>query len=137
MGELVRVGDPADGLDEAVGELDRHDRGDAALVVEEHEAGLAVELGRHDGSADFRDLREHAGHQLRDALASVDRPRPGGRLAAAVAVHEDVRGEQFDQRVRVTELCRGEEPLRELVALFARGFEPGSSLVDVPARANV
>ena len=37
-------------------------------------------------------------HQLRDALAPVDRLRPGGRLAAAVAVHDDVGGEQLDQR---------------------------------------
>src|SRR6266516_8015152 len=131
VGELVRVGDPADGLDYAVDDLERHDRGDAALLVHEHHAGLPVELGRRQRPAEPRGLRERADHQLRDALAPVDRLRPGRRLAAAVAVHDDVRGEQLDQRVRVAELRRGEEPPRELVALLARGFEPRPSLVDV------
>ena len=72
-----------------------------------------------------------------DALASVDRLRPGRRLAAAVAVDDDVGRQHLLERSEVSTFGRGEEALDELVTLLPRGFEPRPALVDVPPRTDV
>jgi hypothetical protein len=55
--------------------------------------------------------------------------RPG--LAAAVAHHDHVRGEQFKQAGHVAALGGGEEPAGHLVLLRAGGLEARLALIDV------
>ena len=76
------------------------------------------------------------------AISFATRSRPSigcgqrRRLAAAVAVDDDVGGEQLLERREVAVLGRGEEALGELVAMLPRGLEARPALVDVPSRAD-
>ena len=49
----------------------------------------------------------------------MQRLAPGLGLAAAIANHDDVGGEEFEQAVQVTAAGRLEEPAGHLVALLA------------------
>ena len=55
----------------------------------------------------------------------------GQAFAAAVADHDDVGRQEVQQATQVAALDRVEEPAGHLVALLARGLEPGLALVDV------
>ena len=89
----------------------------APVRVVEHRARLAVDLVQLHRDAQPRSCAARAPRQAADAVAADDRARPGRTLAAAVAVHDDIGGEQLDQAVHVAVVDGLEEALGELVAL--------------------
>ncbi len=130
VAQLVGVNDGADRLHDAVGDVEREDVDDPLLGVEQDRAGLAVHLVQLDADAQAGELASPAGEEAADTVAADDRARPGRRLAAAVAVDDDIRGEHVDQRLDVAVLDGGEEALRESLSLLARRLEARLLLLD-------
>src|SRR6266542_2958320 len=91
VAQLVGVNDGADRLHDAVGDVEREDVDDPLLGVEQDRAGLAVHLVQLDADAQAGELASPAGEEAADTVAADDRARPGRRLAAAVAVDDDIR----------------------------------------------
>ena len=119
MLELVRVDHGADRLHPAVGDVDREDAGHPALWVVGHRAGLAVDQGRHGVAAHLLRPAEQPEQEPGDPFRPVERLAQGLALAATVADHDDVGGEEFEQAVEVTAARGVEEAAGHLVALLA------------------
>jgi hypothetical protein len=123
--ELVGVDHGPDRLHHAIGDVQGQDVDHEAFGVVGHQAGLAVDPGRLAAGAQVlgpaRDAQHEAGYQL----GPVERPscRPG--LTAAVADHDHVGREEFEQAGQVAARRGGEEPARHLRALLPRGVEAG------------
>jgi hypothetical protein len=135
MAELLGIDDRADGLDEAIGDLDRNDIDQAAVRVEEHRARLAVYLGSPHAQAELPRLPADAGQELRDAVAAEDRARPRRGLAAAVAVDGCIGGDELDQALEVALADGRKEAVGERLALQLGGLEARLLLPNVAARA--
>ena len=136
MVELVGVDHRPDRLHHAVGDVEGEDVDDAVLGVVGDRPRLVVDPGQLEPGTHLRRPAGQPEHEPRDLLRSVERlgRRPG--LAAAVANHDHVRGEQFEQPGQVAAAGRGEEPAGHLVTLLAGGLEAGLALVDVVAGAG-
>jgi hypothetical protein len=131
MLELVGVDHGAHRLHQAVGDVERQHAGHPAFGVVHHRARLAVDEGRHAVGTLFLRTAEQPEQEPGDPFRPVGRLAPGQALAAAVADHDHVGGEELQQAVEITATGRVEEPARDLVALLARGLEPWLALVDV------
>ena len=136
MVQLVGVDDGPDRLHPAVGDVEGEDVDHAAFAIVGDPAGLAVHPGRLDADAHLRGPPVQPEHEPGHVLGPGQRPggRPG--LAAAVAHHDHVGGEQFEQAGQVAAAGRVEEPASHLVTLLAGGLEarpgaPGPALVHV------
>src|SRR5215475_15032970 len=135
MPKLVGVDHRTDRLDPPVEYVEREGAERLAVPVAEDRARLAVHLVRLHYTADPNERRddrgEHPGHLLcaHDGL-------PLRSLAAAIADHVNVGGEQLPQPVDVPFPEGSEEPLGELLALPAVGLEPGPARVHVTAGAH-
>jgi len=94
MLELVGVDHGADRLHLTVGDIEREDARHPAFDVVDHRAGLAVDQGRHGVGP----LLLRPAVQPEDEPADPFRPvhglEQGLALAAAVADHDHIRGEQ-------------------------------------------
>jgi hypothetical protein len=134
--KLVRVEDRPDRLYEAVGDVERDHVDDPLLRVEHEGTGLAIHLVRLQRYPELHDLASEAGEDRADAIAAEDRPWERRHLAAAVAVHGDVRSEQLYQRIDVTVLEGREEARGEPLLFLPRGFEPRLLLIDPAARSR-
>ena len=119
MLELVGVDHGADRLHLAVGDVDSEHAGHAALRIVGHRARLAVDQGRHGVGAVPLRAAEQPEQEPGHSFGPVQRLAPGPALAAAVADHDHVGGEELEQPVQVTAADRLEEPARHLVALLA------------------
>jgi hypothetical protein len=129
--ELVGVDHGADRLHQAVGDIEREDAGHPALGVVGHRARLAVDQGQHTVAAVVLRPAEQPEHEPGDPFRPVQRLTQRLALAAAVSDRDDVGGEEFEQRVEVAAAHGVKEAAGHLVALLARGVEPGLALVDV------
>ncbi len=121
------------GLHEPVGAVEPHHVRQKPRRVEEHRAGLPVDLRPAHRHAELAPLEADAGHQPADPVAADDRPAPRRHPTAAVAEDDRVGREQLDQPIEVAVARRPEEPVGELVPLLARRLEPGLVLCHVPA----
>src|SRR5260370_11150420 len=135
MLELVRVDHGADGLHRAVGDAEREDADHPAFGVVGYDAGLAVDQGRHAVGALLLRPAVQPLYEPGDPLRPVQRLAQGLALAATVADHDHVGGEEFEQAVEVTAVCRVEEPAGHLLALLAGGPQAGASPLAVGAGA--
>ena len=136
MLELVGVAHGADRLHHAVGDVDGEDPSHPTPGVVGHHAGLAVDQGRNGVGALLLGPAEQPEQESGDPYRPVHRLAYGRALAAAVADHDHVGGEQVQQAAQVTAADRVEEPAGHLVALLAGGLEPGLALLDVVAGAG-
>jgi len=117
--ELVGVDHGADRLDLAVGDVEREHAGHPAFCVVDHRAWLAVDHGRHGVRALLADAAEQPEEEPGDPVRPVHGLAPGLALAAAVADHDDVGGQEVQQAVEVAAVDCVEEPAGHLVALLA------------------
>ena len=120
----------------AVGDVERKDGDELSLAVEEQRARLTVDLRASERGADHDHLAAEAEQKSGDVVAAVDRPAPGRAFAAAVAVDDDVVGQQPDEAVGVAVLDCVEEAVGEALPLLARGLEPRPPIVHVVPRAH-
>jgi hypothetical protein len=119
MLELVGVDHGADRLHQTVGDVEREDAGHPAFGVVDHRARLAVDQGGHAvGAVPFRPA-EQPDQEPGDPLRPVRRLAPRLALAAAVADHDHVGGEEFEQPAQITAADRVEEAAGHLIALLA------------------
>lgn len=131
MLQLVGVDHGPDGLHLAVGDVEGEDVDHTALGVVGDRAGLTVDPTKLAVAAHLLPAAEQPEHEPGHPF------RPGHRLgqrrglAAAVADHDYVGGEQFEQAGQVAAVGRGEEPAGHLAAHLAGGLEAGLALVDV------
>ena len=125
MLELVGVDHGPDRLDQAVGNVERQDADHAAFHVVEHRARLAVDQGRYAVGALLLGAAELPTQEPGDLFRTVGRLAPSLCLAAAIANHDHVRGEDLEQPAQVTTADRVEEPAGHLVTLLARGLKRG------------
>ena len=95
MLELVGVDHGADRLHHAVGDVEGEDAGHPALGVVGHRPGLAVDQGRHAVRAFLLRPAEQPEHEPGDPLRPVQRLAQGLALAATVADHDHVGGEEL------------------------------------------
>ena len=131
MLKLVRVDHGADRLYQAVGDVERYDAGHPACGVVDHRARLAVDQGWLPVRAVLLAPAEQSEDEPGDPVRPVQRLTPGLALAAAVADHDHVGGEQGQQCAQVAAARGVEETAGDLVALLAGGVEAGFALVDV------
>jgi hypothetical protein len=117
--ELVGVDYGAHHLHQAVGDVDGEDAGHPPLGVVDHRAGLAVDQGRNSVGAFFVRPAEQPEQEPGDPFGPVRGLAQGQALAATVADHDHVGGQQFEQPVDVTAAYGVEEPAGHLVALLA------------------
>jgi len=129
--ELVGIDHGAYRLDLAVGDIEGEHGRHPAFGIVGHRAGLAVDHGRHAVGALILRPAEQPEQEPGDPLPSVSRVEQGLALAAAVAHHDHVRGEQLKQAVQVTATRRLEEPAGHLVTLLPGGLEARPALVYV------
>jgi hypothetical protein len=131
MAQLVGVDDGPDRLDQAVGDVQDEHVDHAALGVVGDPAGLAVHPGRLDVDAHLRGPAVQPEHEPDHLFGPGQRlgDRPG--LAAAVAHHDHIRGDQLEQAGHVAALGGGEEPAGDLILLLAGGLEARLALIDV------
>jgi hypothetical protein len=134
--ELVGVDHGADRLHHAVGDVECEDTGHPAFGVVGHRARLAVDQGRHNVTAVVLRPAEQPQQEPGDPFRSVQRLAQRLALAAAVSDRDHVGGEEFEERVEVAATHGVEEAAGHLVALLARGVEPGLAFVDVVAGAG-
>jgi hypothetical protein len=92
--ELVRVDHRADRLYQAVGDVERYHACHPACGVVDHRARLAVDQGGLPVRTILLGATEQPEDEPGDAVRPVQRLTPGQALAAAVADHDDVGGEQ-------------------------------------------
>src|SRR6266699_5629395 len=131
MVQLVGVDDGPDRLHQAVGDVQYEYVDHAALAIVGDPARLAVDPGWLDVDAHLRGPAVQPEHEP-DHLFGPDQrlgDRPG--LAAAVADHDHVRREQFEQAGHVAAFGGGEKPAGHLLALLAGGVEARLAVVDV------
>jgi hypothetical protein len=119
VAELVRVHDRADGLHEAVGDVERDDGDEPPVWGQEAGPRLLVDLDTLCRQAGALPLLDPSCEHPPDVLAPEDRTWDRRRLAAPVAVEDDVWGKQFGDCLGVAHCDGGEEAARELVALLA------------------
>ena len=119
MLELVGVDHGANRLYLAVGDVEREDAGHPAFGVVDHRSWLAVDQGRHAVRALHVDAAEQPDQEAGDPFRPVRGLAPGQALAAAVADHDDVGGQEVQQAVEVAAVDCVEEPAGHLVALLA------------------
>ena len=119
MLELVGVDYRADRFDLAVGDVESEDAAHPAFGVVGHRTRLAVDQGRLGVGPILLCPAEQPEQEPGDPFRPVQRLAQGLALAAAVADHDHVGGEEFEQPVEVTAAGRLEEPARHLVALLA------------------
>jgi len=134
--ELVGVDHRANRLHQAVSDVERKDAGHPAVGVVGHRAWLAVDQGRHAAGTLLLRPAGQPEQEPGDPLRPVQRFAPGLALAATVADHDYVGGEEFEQAVKVTAAHRVEEPAGHLLALLARGLEARLALVHVTPGAG-
>ena len=131
MLELVGVDHGTHRLHHAVGDVEREDTGHPAFGVVDHRARLAVDQSRLGVRALLVRPAEQPEQEPGDPFRPVRGLARGQALAAAVADHDDVGRQEVQQAIEVAALDRVEEPPGHLVALLARGLEPGLALVDM------
>ena len=131
MLELVGVDHGADRLHQAVDDVQREDADHPALGVVDDRPRLAVDQGGLAVGAFLLGPAEQPEQEPGHPFRPVRRLEPGLALAAAVADHDHVGGEEVQQATQVTAADGVEEPAGHLVALLARGLEPGLALVHV------
>ena len=119
MLELIRVDHGADRLHQAVGDVEGEDAGHPALGVVGHRARLAVDQGRPGVAAVLLGPAEQPEQEPGDPVGPVRRLGQGQALAAAVADHDHVGGQEVQQAAQVAAGGGVEEPAGHLVALFA------------------
>ena len=136
MLQLVGVDHGPDGLHLAVGDVEGEDVDHTALGVVGDRAGLAVDPTKLAVGPHLLPAAEQPEHEPGDPFCPGQRlgQRPG--LAAAVADHDHVGGEQFEQVGQVAAVGCGEEPAGHLAALLAGGLETRLALVDVAPGAE-
>jgi hypothetical protein len=136
MVELVGVDHRSDRLHHAVGDVEGEDVDDAVFGVVGDRSRLVVDPGQLDVGTHLRPPACQPEHEPRDLFRPMDRfgRRPG--LAAAVADHDHVGGEQFEQAGQVAAVGCGEEPAGHLATLLAGGLKTGLALVDVAPGAE-
>lgn len=118
MLELVGVDHGAHRLHQAVGDVEGEDAGHPAFGVVGHRPGLAVDQGRHAiGAVPLRPAKQPE-HEPGDPLRPVQRLAHGLALAATVADHDHVGGQELQQALDVASLGRVEEAAGHLVALL-------------------
>jgi len=117
--ELVGVDHGPDRLHQAVGDVDREHTDHPAFGVVGHRARLAVDPSRLGVGARLLRPAEQPEQKPGDAFRPVQRIAQRRALAAAVADHDHVGGEEFEQAVEVTAAGGIEEPAGYLVALLA------------------
>jgi hypothetical protein len=99
--------------------------------------GLPVDRRRSQGRhPQLLRSTSKAAEQPDDPRSAEDGPRERGRLAAAVAVRDDVGREQAEQYFAVALRGRGEEPPGELLLPLARGIEPRLLRIDLRSGAH-
>lgn len=119
MGELVGIDDRTDGVARAVGDFEREQVDQAPLGVERQAGRLAVDLGPDELRTELGIAREELQQQAVDVLFGVDRLGQSAALPAAVAVEDDVGGEELDQVGDLAVLGGVEEFARERLLLLA------------------
>jgi len=119
MLELVGVDHGANRLHQAVGDVEGEDAGDPAVGVVGHRARLAVDQGRYDIGAVLLRSAVQPEEEPGDPFRPVHRLPQGLALAAAVADHDHIGGEEVQQARKVTAPDRVEEPAGHLIALLA------------------
>jgi hypothetical protein len=119
MLKLVGVDHGADRLHQAVGDVKREDAGHPAFGVVGHRARLAVDQDQLADDALLLRPAEQPEQEPGDSFRPVRRLARGPALAAAVADHDHVGGEEVQQATQVTAADRVEEAARHLVALLA------------------
>jgi len=119
MPELVGVDHGADRLHLAVGDVEREHSDHPAFRVVGHRARLAVDEGRLGVGALLLRAAEQPEQEPGDPFRPVGRLEPGLALAAAVAHHDHIGGEDLEQPAQVTAACGVEEPAGYLVTLLA------------------
>jgi hypothetical protein len=117
--ELVRVDHGANHLHLAVGDVDRENAGHAAVGVVGHRARLAVDQGRHGVGPVLLRPAVQPEQEPGDPLRPVRGLAQGLTLAAAVADHDHVGGEELQQAAEVASPGRLEEAAGHLVALLS------------------
>jgi hypothetical protein len=127
----VRVDHGAEGLHEAVRDVEGHDGHQEPALVEEQHAGLAVDLGPSQRDAALARVTADTEHEAPDAVAADDRVAPGRARAVTVAVHDPVGREHVDEAVHVTFLDRVEEAFGERLAAALAHYEPGSMHLEI------
>jgi hypothetical protein len=131
MLELVGVDHGAHRLHQAVGDVEGEHADHPALGVVDHRTRLAVDHGRHGVGALFLRPAEQPEQEPGDPVRAVRGLAPGQALAAAVADHDHVGRQEFEQPVDVTAAHDVEEPAGHLIALLTGGLVPRLALVDV------
>ena len=131
MVQLVGVDDGPDRLHLAVGDVQYEHVDHAAFAIVGDRAGLPVHPGWLEVDAHLRGTPVQPEHEPGHPLGPGQRldDRPG--LAAAVADHDHIRREQFEQGGHVAASGGGEEPAGHLLALLAGGVEARLAVVDV------
>jgi len=119
VAELVGVDHRPDGLDLAVGDVEREYADYPVLRVVGHRAGLAVDQDCLGADSLPLDLAEQPEQEPGHAVAAGQRLSPGLPLGAAVTHHDHVGREQLEQASQVAAADGFEEPARNLVALLA------------------
>lgn len=119
MAELVGVDHGPDRLHLAVGDVEGEDIDHPPLRVVGHGTGLAVDPYQLGAGTHLLPAAKQPDQEPCRPFWPVQRPgcRPG--LAAAVADHYHVGGEQFEQVGQVAARGRGKEAAGHLVALLA------------------
>jgi hypothetical protein len=129
--QLVGVEDGPDRLHPAVGDVEGEHVDDPVLRVVSNGPGLAVDVGWLDADAHLRRPAVQPEQQPGHSFGSGDRLGRCPGLAAAVAHHNHVGREQFQQAAEVAAGRRLEKPVGDLVALLAGGVEARLAVVDV------
>jgi hypothetical protein len=131
MLEFVRVDHGADGLDQAVGDVEGEDADHAALAVVGDGARLAVNHGRHAVGPLLPRPAEQSEDEPGDPFGPVHRLAQGLALAAAVADRDHIGRQDVEQCAEVPAVYRAEEAAGHLVSLLAGSVEPGLARVYV------
>ena len=131
MAQLVGVDDGPDRLYPAIGDVQHEHVDHATVAVVGNPARLAVDPGWLDVNAHLRRPSLQAKQEFRHPFGPRYRLGQCPGLAAAVAHHDHVRREQFQQGRYIAAFGGGEEPAGHLVALLAGGVEARLAVIDV------
>ena len=119
MLELVGVDHGPNRLHHAVGDVEREDADHPAFGVVGHRSRLAVDHGRLAVQTLLLRPAEQSQQEPGDPFRPVRGLAPGLGLAAAVAHHDHVGRQEFEQAIEVAAVDRVEEAARHLIALLA------------------
>ena len=131
MAELVGVDHGADGLHHPVGDVDGQDGDHPAFAVIGHRAWLAVDPGQLDADAERDEPADQPEDEPGHPVAAEQRRAHGLGLAAAVAHHDHIGRQRFEQPGQVAARGGGEEAAGHLLALLPGGLEARLALVHV------